>query len=364
MTNSRLGPLMVDVNGYELTSEDKELLQHPAISGVIIFSKNFHDIKQIENLNKQIKSLTNKNKSYDNSLLISIDQEGGTVQRIKEPLTVLPSMVELGKYYDYDSSSALGLAKQLGWLLASELLTLGFDFSFTPVVDVNLCDNKIVKLRAFHKKSNIVSELSCALKKGLNQAGMAAVAKHYPGHGGVIEDSHESTPIDDREFSDIDANDLVPYKALIADDIEAIMTSHIVFPNIDKNIVSFSKFWLQDILREKLNFNGLIVSDDLNMNGANFIIDNNNGEKINLSHTDRVKKALDAGCDLILLCNNRDAVVKTLDSWNDFDWKSNDVFSQKLDRMRANVSISSSFKQLTEHDTWRYIKNNLEKIRV
>lgn len=151
MKNQNLGPLMIDVNGYELTAEDREILTHPAVSGVIIFAKNFDSLEQIKNLNNQIKNLETKNKSNNNELIIAIDQEGGSVQRIRKPLTELPSMVELGKYYDYDHDCALDLTRKLGWLLAKELLTLGFDFSFTPVVDINLCDNKIIKLRSFHK---------------------------------------------------------------------------------------------------------------------------------------------------------------------------------------------------------------------
>lgn len=365
MNNKNLGPLMIDINGLELTQEDKEILQHPAVGGVIIFSRNFSSIEQITALNNQIKNLATKNKSSNNDLLISVDQEGGTVQRIKEPLTILPSMQDLGKFYEYDAKAAINLAKQLGWLLASELLAIGFDFSFTPVVDLNLCDNKIVKLRSFHKKANIVSELALALKKGLNQAGMAAVAKHFPGHGGVHEDSHEATPIDTRAYNELDDHDLQPYKYLINHDLEAIMTSHIVFPNIDKNLVSFSKFWLQDILREKLGFNGLIISDDLNMNGADFSIDNHVSNVITLDHTQRVHKALDAGCELILLCNNRKAVISTLDNWGSFKWQDEqNLFSNKLNRMRASGEGLQSLAYLHRQDAWRYIKNNIDKLAV
>lgn len=362
MNNYNLGPLMVDVSGYELSPEDKDILEHPAVGGVILFARNYDNIEQVKALNAQIKNLNSKNSKNGNTLLIAIDQEGGSVQRIKEPLTVLPHMSELGKYYEYDSHAAIGLAKQIGWLLASELTVLGFDFSFTPVVDLNLCDNNIIKLRAFHKKADIVADLALALKQGLNQAGMAAVAKHFPGHGGVELDSHNLTPLDHRDYSDLDKHDLIPYKKLFANNLEAIMTSHILFSSIDRNIVTFSKFWLDEILREKLNFNGLIVSDDLNMQGANFIIDEVSGIRKNLSHDDRFLHALDAGCELILLCNNRTEVVKILDQWGKYNWSAGDRFSKKLNMMRAKGNIESSLSSLRLQEQWKNINTELLKL--
>lgn len=360
--NNKLGPLMVDIAGYELTAEDKEILEHPAIGGIILFARNFHDVAQVKELNKQIKQIRNKKESPDSTLLIAIDQEGGPVQRIKEPLTVLPSMSEVGRYYEYDSKAAISLAQKLGWLLASELIALGFDFSFTPVVDLNLCDNKIVNLRAFHKKSDIVSELAWAIKKGLNKAGMPAVAKHFPGHGGVEQDSHELTPIDSRDFSELDHHDLVPYKKLIANKIEAIMTSHIIFNNIDNNIVTFSKFWLDEILRDKLGFKGLIVSDDLNMQGANFVSDAKTGARIDLNHAQRVDKALEAGCELILLCNNRSALVSVLDQWNDYNWKHTKEYAKKVDIMRCSAQNSLELSELQQVKQWREAFDEISKI--
>ncbi len=364
MNNKNLGPLMIDVNGFELTVEDMEILDHPAVCGVIIFARNYHDYDQINHLNKQIKNLKNKNKSNNNQLIISVDQEGGTVQRIRSPLTELPNMVELGKYYDYDNECALDLTRKIGWLLAKELLTLGFDFSFTPVVDLNLCDNKIIKLRAFHKKPHIVSKLASALRSGLNSAGMPAVAKHFPGHGGVLEDSHERTPSDIRSFADLQKKDLIPFGHLISENIEAIMTSHILFPNIDNNIISFSKFWLQDILREKLNYRGLIVSDDLNMSGADFIINDTSGEKLTLNHNERVRGALDAGCELILLCNNRKAVENTLDIWSSYGWQETKDFSTKLNTMRARNNNPCSLQELKKSNQWQEVIKDLDKIKL
>jgi beta-N-acetylhexosaminidase len=364
VNNYNLGPLMVDVAGYELSSEDKEILEHPAIGGVIIFARNYDNIDQIKSLNAQIKNLKNKNSKNGNQLLIAVDQEGGTVQRIKEPLTVLPSMSELGKYYEYDSSAALLLTKQIGWLLASELLTLGFDFSFTPVVDLNLCDNNIIKFRAFHKKSDIVADLAFALKQGLNQAGMAAVAKHFPGHGGVELDSHNLTPVDHRDYNDLDKYDLIPYKKLFVHNLEAIMTAHLLFSSIDRNIVTFSKFWLDEILREKLGFHGLIISDDLNMQGANFITDEATGQRKELNYEDRFIRAVDAGCELILLCNNRTAVTNILNNWSNYNWSPGKNYFQKLNIMRAKGNADRTLKLLKTQPEWLDITDRLSRLAV
>lgn len=210
----------------------------------------------------------------------------------------------------------------------------------------------------------MVSKLASALRAGLSSAGMSAVAKHFPGHGGVLEDSHEMTPSDNRFYIDLEKNDLVPFCHMISENVEAIMTSHILFPNIDKNIVSFSKFWLQDILRDKLNYHGLIISDDLNMNGADFVINSSNSEKITLNHVERVRTALYAGCDLILLCNNRKAVEQTLDAWPSYNWLPNKVYSDKLTAMRARNYDSRNLKELKKDQHWQEVIKHLSKLEI
>ncbi len=357
MENKHLGPLMISIDGFELTEEDKEILEHPAVCGVIIFSRNYHSIEQITELNYKIKNLKAKNHKNSNSLLISIDHEGGPVQRIKQPLTVIPAMSELGKLYEYSSAEAIDLATNIGWVLASELLSLGFDFSFTPMVDLNISDNKIIKLRALHKKADIVSNLALALKAGLDSAGMAAVGKHFPGHGGVLEDSHFQTPIDGRSFKEINHHDLEPYKVLIKHGLEAIMTSHIIYNNIDNHVVTFSKFWLQDILRDKLNFQGLIVSDDLNMAGAKICSSEDHEPYTNL-----VNAALTSGCELLLLCNNRKAVIEVLDNWSDTLWQSSNDYSARLNAMRARLHDRLSLEDLRKQQLWQSTVNNIEKL--
>jgi beta-N-acetylhexosaminidase len=350
MNNHSLGPLMISINGIELSAEEKEILDHPAVGGVILFTRNYYNIEQITKLNFDLKNLKSKNNKNNNSLLLAIDHEGGQVQRIKEPLTVLPAMADLGRYYESNSNAALELTKKIGWLLAAELLTLGFDFSFTPVLDLNLCDNKIIKQRAFHKTANVVSKLALALRLGLSQAGMPAVAKHFPGHGAVIEDSHYTLPIDQRSYKELDHLDLEPYRELIANKLEAIMTSHIVYKNIDSNVATFSKFWLQNILRGQLNFPGLIISDDLNMAGA----------KIN-STVGAVKLALAAGCELLLLCNNTPSVVEVLDDWSHINWQGNLAYCNKLNNMRAKPKNVFSLTELKKQQQWQNAVGSLEQ---
>ena len=357
MENKNLGPLMISIEGHELTAEHKEILEHPAVCGVIVFTRNYHSIEQITGLNHHIKNLKTKNKKNGNELLISIDHEGGPVQRIKQPLTIIPAMSELGKLYEYNSSEAIDLAKDIGWLLATELLSLGFDFSFTPMVDLNLSDNKIIKTRALHKRPDIVCDLATALKAGLDSAGMAAVAKHFPGHGGVLEDSHFETPIDSRSFKDINHQDLEPYRALIKQGLEAIMTSHIIYNNIDNHVVTFSKFWLRDVLREKLNFQGLIVSDDLNMAGAKVC-----NREDHQPYTNVVNSALRAGCELLLLCNNDAAVIEVLDNWSEVEWQFNREYSDKLNTMRVKSDHKLSFAELYKQKTWQKAVASIAKI--
>ncbi len=360
MDNRNLGPLMISVNGLELTCEEKEMLDHPAVGGVILFARNYVSLEQITYLNQQIKDLKNKNKKSGNQLLLSIDHEGGSVQRIKEPLTVIPSMSSIGKLYEYDSTAAINVAKNIGWLLAAELATLGFDFSFTPVVDLNLCNNKIIKTRAFHKKPMVVATLSVALQEGLNSAGMVAVAKHYPGHGGVIDDSHFVTPVDERAYKEIDHLDLEPYRVLIRNGLAAIMTSHILYTNIDNNVATFSKFWLQDILREKLGFKGLVISDDLNMTGAKiFMLEANSLQ--NIPYIEAVNNSLAAGCELLLLCNNEKGVVQLLDNWSQVKWQNTDRYQEKLNNMRLKGKGNCiSLQELKKQTLWSKALSSLD----
>ncbi len=296
MTQS-LGALVIDIEGKALSEEDKEILVHPLVGGVVLFSRNYESRQQLTDLCSRIRSVR------DSSLLIMVDQEGGRVQRFIQDFTRLPAMASLGQLYDEDVARALLLAENVGWLMAEELLSAGVDLSLAPVLDLNKQMSDVIGTRAFHADHQAVVQLATAYIKGMHQAGMASTGKHFPGHGAVLVDSHWGVPIDNRTLSEIRQDDMIPFIQLIQAGITAIMPAHIIFPEVDENPVGFSSVWLQTILRKQLNFSGVIVSDDLHMEGAN----------ISENYADRVQAARMAGCDFTLLCNNRSGVIQVLD---------------------------------------------------
>jgi len=292
------GPIILDLVGPKLQPDERELLQHPLVAGVILFARNYESPQQITQLCHDIRA------SRKTPLLITVDQEGGRVQRFRQGFVQLPSMGQLGKLYQQDKEHAQQLTEVVGWLLASEVLSVGVDLSFAPVLDLNKQQNTVIGDRAFHQDPTIVITLAHALIKGMQQAGMAAVGKHFPGHGAVTVDSHLGMPIDQRTFPEVANDDLLPFTKLIQLGIQGIMPAHITFPLIDNNPVGFSSYWLQKILRGQLAFSGVIVSDDLNMQGA----------AIGTDYTSRAEAALLAGCDMILICNNRPAALQILNN--------------------------------------------------
>lgn len=294
----KIGSFVIDIEGKELSPEDKELLAHPLVGGVIFFTRNYESLAQIKALSKQIRA------ARKSPILIMVDQEGGRVQRFIKDFTRLPRMAVFGKMYDNDAKKACQLAIDCGWLMASEILTAGMDLSLAPVLDLYTSVSSVIGERAFHADPKIVIELANAFIAGMREAGMAATGKHFPGHGSQAADSHVALPEDTRQLEDIIKLDLIPFAALIRDGIPAIMAAHIVFPQVDKLPVGFSRVWLQDILRKKLEFKGIIFSDDLNMEGAN----------ISTNYADRVVAAREAGCDFALLCNNRPGVIQVIDN--------------------------------------------------
>jgi beta-N-acetylhexosaminidase len=288
---------MTDVSGVVLTDEDRELLEHPAIGGVILFSRNYVDDQQLRDLVGSVAALRTP------SLLIAIDQEGGRVQRFADGFTRLPPLRWFGQQFNLDPAAARSLAHKAAWIMAVELLEFGIDFSFAPVVDIDWGLSEVIGDRAFHADPEVVSSLALSYTQGMRAAGMASVAKHFPGHGGVAADSHVSLPEDHRPYTDL-IEDLKPYQCLIDHGLQGIMPAHVRYTEVDQQIASMSEYWLRTELRENLGYKGAVFSDDLSMAGAGVV-----GEV-----PERVVTTIKAGSDMVLICNDRDAVVATLDA--------------------------------------------------
>lgn len=291
-----LGPLMVDVAGFVLTAEDRELLRHPLVGSVILFTRNYQDPEQLAALVADIRGLRAP------PLLVAVDHEGGRVQRFRKGFSVLPPARRIGQEYDQDAKQGLAMARELAWLMAAELRAVGIDFSFAPCVDLDYGVSEIIGDRAFHAEAGSVSDLALATVAGMREAGMAATAKHFPGHGAVVADSHLALPVDRRELADLTA-DLTPYRRLIPNDLAAVMMGHVLFPAVDTVPASFSRRWVADILRGELDFRGVVFADDLTMEGASAM-----GGVV-----ERAEAALAAGCDVLPVCNRRDRVIALLD---------------------------------------------------
>ena len=290
-----LGPLMIDVAGKALTAEDREVLAHPLIGGVILFTRNFESVGQVTELVREIRAVRQP------PLLVAVDHEGGRVQRFRTDFTVMPSMRQIGLSYDLDKAAGRELAKHCGWLLAAELRAIGIDLSFAPVVDLDYGASTVIGDRAFHRDPRAVAELAIAFAHGMRDAGMAATAKHFPGHGAVVADSHVALPVDKRVYVDM-SDDLYPYGRLIDNGIPAVMMAHVVYAQVDDRPASFSPVWIQSELRNKLRFTGAVFSDDLSMKGAAVIGD----------MPARAYAALEAGCDMVPICNSRPDAMAAL----------------------------------------------------
>jgi beta-N-acetylhexosaminidase len=291
-----LGPLMVDIAGTELSAEDTRVLAHPLVGSVLLFTRNYTDPRQIAALTEAIRAVRSPH------LLIAVDHEGGRVQRFREGFTRLPAARLLGRQYDEDRRDGLALAQSVGWLLASELRAVGVDFSFAPCADLDYGVSEIIGDRAFHSDPDSVAALAVATLSGMREAGMAAVAKHFPGHGAVVADSHVALPVDRREFADLEG-DIRPYRPLIDNNVPGIMAAHVVFPAIDALPASLSKRWITGVLRGELGFHGCVFADDLSMAGAVAF-----GNVV-----ERAELAIAAGCDVLPICNDRHSVELALD---------------------------------------------------
>jgi beta-N-acetylhexosaminidase len=287
---------MVDIAGTELSAEDVGVLTHPLVGSVLLFTRNYTDPGQITALTAAIRALRSPH------LLIAVDHEGGRVQRFREGFTRLPAARLLGRQYDEDRRDGLALAQSVGWLLAAELRAVGVDFSFAPCADLDYGVSEIIGDRAFHSDPDSVAALAVATLTGMREAGMAGVAKHFPGHGAVVADSHVALPVDRREFADLEG-DIRPYRPLIDNNVPGIMAAHVVFPAIDALPASLSKRWITGVLRGELGFHGCVFADDLSMAGAVAF-----GNVV-----ERAELAIAAGCDVLPICNDRHSVELALE---------------------------------------------------
>ncbi|XOZ33979.1 beta-N-acetylhexosaminidase [Halomonadaceae bacterium KBTZ08] len=283
------GPLMIDLEGPRLSAPERERLAHEAVGGVILFARNYESPAQLRGLVQSIRQIRPR-------ILIGVDQEGGRVQRFESGLTRLPPMRSFGQAWEQDAAGGRAVAYAAGWLMASELRDMDVDFSFAPVLDLDYGVSSVIGDRSFHADPQVVAELAGAWIDGMHEGGMAAVGKHFPGHGAIAADSHHEQPSDERSLEQILEQDAVPFREL-ADKLDAVMPAHVVYPEVDDQPAGFSSFWLKNVLSREVGFRGVVISDDLTMAGAAVA-----GEP-----PDRAQAALDAGCDLLLVCNDPDA---------------------------------------------------------
>lgn len=293
------GPVVVGVEGVALSSADCERLAHPLVGGVILFTRNFADCDQLRELTAAIHALRTPH------LLISVDHEGGRVQRFRTGFAAIPAMRGLGERWDDDVAAAAREAIRLGWMLASELRAHGVDYSYAPVLDLDYGTSGVIGDRAFHRNPNAVAHLATALCRGLRAGGCPGVGKHFPGHGFVSADSHTDLPVDERPLAALIADDLVPFGALVRAGIEGIMPAHVVYPEIDPRPAGYSPVWIGEVLRRQLGFDGVVFSDDLGMAGARTAGD----------IVARADAAIAAGCDTVLACNDFEAMDELLSRW-------------------------------------------------
>ena len=291
-----LGPLMIDLEGSALSAVERELLRHPLVGGVLLFTRNYVEPAQLTALVEEIHAARSP------APIVAVDHEGGRVQRFRAGFSLLPPARRIGHEFDAAPKAGLALARQLGWLMAAELRAHGVDISFAPCVDLDLGVSEVIGDRAFHAQSEAVAQLAVAYVHGMRDAGMGATAKHFPGHGAVAADSHQTLPVDRRGLADL-AGDLAPYRRLIANGLPAVMVGHLLFPAVDPAPASLSARWIRDVLRGQLRFQGVVFADDLSMGGAAAY-----GDVVT-----RARQALAAGCDMLPVCNNRASVTELLD---------------------------------------------------
>ena len=335
-----IGALMLDIAGTTLSSEDIELLQAPQVGGVILFARNIESPAQV-------RALTDHMRQICPDLLIAVDQEGGRVQRLKHGFTLLPAMGRFGELYQTEPERALSLAEDCGWLMATEVLAVGIDFSFAPVLDLNAISD-VIGDRAFADNITDIIPLASAFLRGMQRAGMASTGKHFPGHGSVKADSHVAAAIDSRSFAEIEAQDMQSFIQLQSQ-LNALMPAHVIYDQVDAHPAGFSKFWIQDILRQKLNFDGVLFSDDLSMQAA----------CVAGGADARIRAALDAGCDMGLVCNNREAALIALNGIEHYALPN----QERLERMRGRIPDIHIGTDLDLGEEWQQIRERIVQFK-
>ncbi len=334
-----LGPLMLDIGGAQISAEEREILLHPLVGGVILFTRNYAHPEQLAALVSAIHGLRSP------PLLVAVDQEGGRIQRFREDFTPLPPARLFGQVYDRDISAGRRLAEDTAWIMAAELRAVGLDLSFAPVLDLDHGVSSVIGDRAFHRGAEATGELGRAWLLGMRRAGMAATGKHFPGHGAVQGDSHHMLPVDNRPLEEIRRHDLKPFERLIRLELPAMMMAHVEYPAMDALPASLSRRWIVRELRERLGFNGAVFCDDLSMRGAA-----STGDYMTRAHM-----ALEAGCDMLPVCNNRAGVMAILQGLGNY---ANPMSQWRLVRLHGREDIS--WEELHASREWREARAALE----
>ncbi|UIJ75278.1 beta-N-acetylhexosaminidase [Acinetobacter sp. SH20PTE14] len=331
-----IGALMLDIAGTELTQEDIELLQAPQVGGMILFGRNIESPEQV-------RALTDHMRQIRPDILIAVDQEGGRVQRLKQGFTLLPAMGKFGELYLTEPEKAVELAEQCGWLMAAEVLAVGIDFSFAPVLDLNDVSD-VIGDRGFAKNMQDIIPLASAFLKGMKRAGMASTGKHFPGHGSVKADSHVAAAIDHRSYEEIYQKDMQSFIQL-QPQLDALMPAHVIYENIDPNPAGFSPYWIQKVLRQELQFDGVLFSDDLSMQAA----------CVAGGADARIQAALNAGCDMGLVCNNRESACIALDGIQNLALPN----QERLERMRGKIPQIEIGQSIELGADWQSVRNRI-----
>ena len=324
-----LGVLMLDIKGKSLSSLEKDLLQRDSIGGLILFSRNYESKSQLRELVISIRDIKP-------DILIAVDQEGGRVQRFQKGFVRLPSLGRIGKFYKKEPQLAESLAKISAWVMASELISYDIDLSFAPVIDIQNMSSQVIGDRSFSSNPEIVVRLAKSYIAGLHEAGMSACGKHYPGHGTVHTDSHFELPVDARPWKEIRDCDFSIFSQLI-ESLDGIMPAHVLYPSVDHFPAGFSEVWIKDKLRSELNFRGVVFSDDLTMAAAQAIP----------TPVERAKRALVAGCDMILVCNDQESAGEVA------NWLDSESLAKNANIQTMRAKASQQVHNLFEQDLWK-----------